>query len=339
MSSHKDSLNMKARRISMHRRTFLMGSTAAMMQGMALSQGTHWPSRPVRILVGYPPGGSTDVAGRLLAEQLGRRLGQQVLVENRAGAGGTVATASVVRAEPDGYTLMLAASPEVSIAPITMKSMPYDPVQDLMPITLVGQVPFFLVVNPSVPANTLAEFIALAKSQPGKLNYSSFGNNTSNHLAGELFKSLTGTTSTHVPYKGSGPSITDLIGGQVQYTFDAPPAVLEQVRAGRLRALAVSGRQRLTIAPQVPTFTEAGLPQFSGGTWFGLFAPAKTPRSIIERINAEAVASLQSPELVKAFSDKGIVASPQTTDELGRFVQSEVNKWKDLAAKVSIVAE
>ena len=323
----------------MQRRTFITGSAAACLQGPAWSQSSTWPVRPVRMLVGYPPGGSTDVAGRMLAEQLARRLGQQVLVENRAGAGGPVATSSVVRSEPDGYTLMLAASPEVSIAPITMKSMPYDPVQDLQPITLVGQVPFLLVVNPAVPANTLAEFIALAKSQAGRLNYSSFGNNTSNHLAGELFKSLTGITSTHIPYKGSGPSITDLIGGQVQYSFDAPPAVLEQVRAGRLRALAVSGRQRLAIAPQIPTFAEAGLPQFSGGTWFGLFAPAKTPRAVVDRINAETVSALNSPELIKAFGDKGIVASPQTPEELGRFVQNEVNKWKDLAAKVSIVAE
>jgi tripartite-type tricarboxylate transporter receptor subunit TctC len=279
------------------------------------------------------------VAGRLLVEQLSRRLGQQVLIDNRAGAGGTVATSAVVRAEPDGYTLMLAASPEVSIAPTTMKTMPYDPVRDLLPITLVGQVPFFLVVNPAVPAHTLAEFIVLAKSQVGKLNYSSFGNNTSNHLAGELFKSLTGTRSVHVPYKGSGPSITDLIGGQVQYTFDTPPAVLEQVRAGRLRALAVAGNQRLANAPQVPTFAEAGLPAFSGGTWFGLFAPAKTPRAVIERINTEAVAALKSPELIKAFSDKGIVASPQTPEEFGRFVQNEVTKWRELAAKVGIVAE
>jgi tripartite-type tricarboxylate transporter receptor subunit TctC len=323
----------------MQRRIFLISSAAAAAQCPAWSQGTAWPSRPVRVLIGYPPGGSTDVAGRLLAEQLGRRLGRQVLVDNRPGAGGTLATSAVVRAEPDGYTLLLAASPEVSIAPITMKTMPYDPVRDLLPITLVGQVPFFLVVNPAVPAHTLAEFIVLSKSQAGKLNYSSFGNNTSNHLAGELFKSLTGTTSLHVPYKGSGPSITDLIGGQVQYTFDTPPAVLEQVRAGRLRALAVSGHQRLPNAPQVQTFAEAGLPQFSGGTWFGLFAPAKTPRAIIDRINVEAVAALNSPELAKAFSDKSIVASPQTPEEFGRFVQNEVTKWKDLAVKVGIVAE
>ena len=323
----------------MQRRTFLLTCAAtALLPGVARPQAA-WPTRPIRIVVGYPPGGSTDVAGRLLAEQLGRRLGQQVVVDNRAGAGGTVGASSVVRAEPDGYTLLLAASPEVSIAPITMKAMPYDPVRELQPITLVGQVPFLLVVNPAVPANTLAEFIAHAKANPGKLNYSSFGNNTSNHLAGELFKSLTGTQGVHVPYKGSGPSIVDLIGGQVQYTFDTPPAVLEHVRGGKLRALAVASRQRLPAAPQVPTFAEAGLPEFNGGTWFGLFAPAKTPRAVIERVNSETVALLNAAEFAKGFTDRGIVPSPQTPEEFGRFVQAEVNKWRDLAAKVGIVAE
>ncbi|KQT09347.1 Bug family tripartite tricarboxylate transporter substrate binding protein [Ramlibacter sp. Leaf400] len=323
----------------MQRRDFLLTSAAGLVPGAAFAQQAPWPSRPVRVLIGYPPGGSTDVAGRLLAEQLGRKLGQQVVVENRAGAGGTVAASTVVRADPDGYTLLLAASPEVSIAPITMKSMPYDPVRDLQPITGVGQVPFFLVVNPSVPANTLAEFIAYARANPGKLNYSSFGNNTSNHLAGELFKSLTGISSVHVPYKGSGPSMTDLIGGQVQYSFDTPPAVLEHVKAGKLRALAVATRQRLASTPQVPTFAEAGLPNFSGGTWFGLFAPAKTPRPVVDRINAEAVALLNSPELGKTFGDRGIVPAPQSPEEYARFVQGEVAKWKDLAGKVGIVAE
>ncbi|RYY98889.1 MAG: tripartite tricarboxylate transporter substrate binding protein [Comamonadaceae bacterium] len=323
----------------MQRRNFLLASAAAAVQGSVFAQSPAWPSRPIRMVIGYPPGGSTDVAGRLLAQQLGGKLGQNIVVENRAGAGGTVGAASVVRAEPDGYTILLAASPEVSIAPITMKAMPYDPVRDLQPITLVGQVPFFLVVNPSLPVNTLQEFIAYAKENAARLNYSSFGNNTSNHLAGELFKGLTGTKGVHVPYKGSGPSIVDLIGGQVQYTFDTPPAVLEHVRAGKLRALAVATRERLASAPQVPTFAEAGLPGFSGGTWFGLFAPAKTPRAVVDRLNAESVALLGSPELAKAFGDRGIVASPQTTDEFGRFVQAEVNKWKDLAGKVGIVAE
>lgn len=322
----------------MHRRSFLLASAVVAMQGTARAQ-SQWPTRPLRMVIGYPPGGSTDVAGRLLAEQLGRRLGQQVVVENRAGAGGTVGASSVVRAESDGYSLLLAASPEVSIAPVTRKAMPYDPVRDLQPITLVGQVPFFLVVNPNVPAKTLAEFIAHAKANPGKLSYSSFGNNTSNHLAGELFKALAGVDTVHVPYKGSGPSIVDLIGGQVQYTFDTPPAVLEHVRAGKLRALAVATRERLASAPQVPTFAEAGLPGFSGGTWFGLFAPAKTPRVLIERLNAETVALLKSPELSKTFADRGIVASPQTPEEFASFVQSEVDKWTSLAAKVGITAQ
>src|SRR3954471_9039535 len=196
----------------MQRRPFLLSSLlAAGMPGAAFAQAS-WPARPVRIVIAYPPGGSTDVAGRLLAQQLGTRLGQQVVVENRAGAGGTLGANSGVRSDPDGYTLLLAASPEVSIAPITMKSMPYDPVRDLQPITGVGQVPFFLVVNPSVPAQTLQEFIAYAKANPGKLSYSSFGNNTSNHLAGESFKALTGIRSVHIPYRGSGPSIVDLVG-------------------------------------------------------------------------------------------------------------------------------
>lgn len=325
----------------MQRRTFLVSGslTATVLPGLALAQNPAWPARPLRLVIGYPPGGSTDIAGRMLAERLGRRLGQQVVVDNRAGAGGTVGAGSVVRAEPDGYTVLMAASPEVSIAPTTMKSLPYDPVKDLLPITLVGQVPFFLVVNPLLPVSTLQEFIAYARANPGRLNYSSFGNNTSNHLAGELFKSMTRMDAVHVPYKGSGPSIVDLIGGQVQFTFDTPPAVLEHVRAGRLRALAVATTQRLVSAPTVPTFSEAGLPGFSGGTWFGLLVPTRTPRAVIDRINSEAVSLLTSPELMKAFNDRDIVPGGNSPEEFGRFIQSEVTKWKDLAGKVGIVAE
>lgn len=323
----------------MQRRDFILAGAAGLAPWAASAQSGAWPSRPVRILVGYPPGGSTDIAGRLLAERLGRKLGQQVLVENRAGASGTVAANMAVRAEPDGHTLILAASPEVSIAPITMKALPYDPVRDLQPITGVGQVPFFLVVNPGLPVRTLEEFLAYARANPDKLNYSSFGNNTSNNLAGELFKALTGIRAVHVPYKGSGPSITDLIAGQVQFSFDTPPAVIEHVRSGRLRALAVATRQRLATAPAVPTFAEAGLPGFSGGTWFGLFAPARTPKAVVDQINAEVVAQLQGADLAKAFTDRDIVPSPQSAEEFGRFVQAEVTKWKDLAARIGIVAE
>jgi tripartite-type tricarboxylate transporter receptor subunit TctC len=324
----------------MQRRSFLGTAAAfAAVPSLTLAQAPAWPARPLRLVIAYPPGGSTDIAGRLLAERLGRVLGQQVVVDNRGGAGGTVGTSSVVRAEPDGYTLLLAASPEVSIAPTTMKSLSYNPVTDLAPVSLVGQVPFMLVVNPQLPAQTLREFIAHARANPGKLNYSSFGNNTSNHLNGELLKSLAGFEAQHVPYKGSGPSITDLIGGQVQYTLDTPPAVLEHVRAGRLRALAVATARRLTTAPEVPTFAEAGLPEFMGGTWFGLLAPARTPGAIVERLNRETVALLASDELSKAFNDRNIVPSGNSADAFGRFIRSEVEKWTLLAGKVGIVAE
>lgn len=322
----------------MRRRVFL-GAAGLVAARPLVSSAQTWPARPLRVVVAYPPGGSTDVAARLLAERLSRVLGQQVVVENRAGAGGTVGAGSVVRAEPDGYTLLFAASPELSIAPTTMKALAYDPVADLMPVSLVGQVPFLLVVNPQLPVQNLQEFIAYARANPGKLNYSSFGNNTSNHLNGELLKSLAKIDTVHVPYKGSGPSITDLIGGQVQYTLDGPPAVMEHVRAGRLRALAVAAKARLTTAPAVPTFAEAGLPGFVGGTWFGLLAPARTPPAVIERLNRETVALLASDELSKIYADRSIVPSGNSPQDFARFIRDEVDKWKQLAAKVGIVAE
>jgi tripartite-type tricarboxylate transporter receptor subunit TctC len=324
----------------MNRRNLLLGLACAVVAaGPVLAQAPIWPTKPVRIVVAYPPGGSTDIAGRLLADRLTKTLGQQVVVENRGGAGGTIGAQSVVRADPDGYTLLLAASPEVSIAPITMKAMPYDPVKDLVPITLVGVVPFFLVANPGLPANTLAELIAYAKANPGKINYSSYGNNTSNHLVGELFKATAGISTVHVPYKGSGPSIIDLMGGQVQYTFDTPAATLGHVKSGKLKAIAVATPQRITNAPNVPTMSESGLTGFVGGTWFGLLAPARTPQPIVDKIHAEVVAALQSPELRKAFEDRDIIPGGNTADEFGRFIQAEVAKWRDLAAKVGIVAE
>lgn len=298
-----------------------------------------WPQKPVRVVVAYPPSGTTDVAGRLLAERISRSLGQQVIVDNRAGAGGMIGALSVVHAEPDGHTLLLAASPEVSIAPVTVKAMQYDPAKDLLPITLVGQVPFFLVTTPSFAPNTLQELIAYAKANPGKVNYSSFGNNTSNHLAGELFKQRAGINVTHVPYKGSGPSIIDVMGGQIQYTFDAPPAVLGQMRGGKLKAIALAAARRLPIAETVPTMSEAGLSGFTAGTWFGLLAPSKTPRAVIERINAAAAAELNSAELRKSYEERGIIPGGGSAEEFGRFIQSEVAKWQQLAAAIGLKPE
>ncbi len=305
----------------------------------ALAQAPAWPTKPVKIVIAYPPGGSTDIAGRLLAEKLSKNLGQQFVVENRGGAGGTIGALSVVRAEPDGYTLLLAASPEVSIAPTTVKSLAYDPVKDLTPITLVGAVPFFLVAYPGFPPNTLQELIAYAKANPGKVNYSSYGNNTSNHLVGELFKASAGIDATHIPYKGSGPSITDLMGGQVQYTFDTPAATLGHVKSGKLKAIAVATPQRIANAPNVPTVSEQGLVGFVGGTWFGLLAPAKTPKPIVDKIHADVVAALNAPDLRKSFEDKDIIPGGNSADEFGQFIQKEVAKWRELAAKVGLKAE
>lgn len=305
----------------------------------AVAQAPAWPTKPVKIVIAYPPGGSTDIAGRLLAEKLSKNLGQQFVVENRGGAGGTIGALSVVRADPDGYTLLLAASPEVSIAPTTVKALAYDPVKDLTPITLVGTVPFFLVAYPGFPPNTLQELIAYTKANPGKVNYSSYGNNTSNHLVGELFKSSAGIDATHIPYKGSGPSITDLMGGQVQYTFDTPAATLGHVKAGKLKAIAVATPQRIANAPNVPTVSEQGLTGFVGGTWFGLLAPAKTPKPIVDKIHADVVAALNAPDLRKSFEDKDIIPGGNSADEFGQFIQKEVAKWRELADKVGLKAE
>jgi tripartite-type tricarboxylate transporter receptor subunit TctC len=323
----------------MLRRPFLLALASALVPVLvpaASCAQDAYPSRAIKMVVAYPPGGSTDIAGRLLAERLAARLGQPVIVENRAGAGGTIGAQSVVRADPDGYTILLAASPEVSIAPITQKSLPYDPVKDLAPITLVGQVPFFLVANPAFPPNNLQELIAYAKAHPGKVNYSSFGNNTSNHLVGELFKATAGIDAVHVPYKGSGPSIVDLMAGQVQYTFDTPAATWTQVKAGKLKAIAVTTNARLPDAPNVPTMTEAGLPGFVGGTWFGLLAPAKTPKPIIDKLNAEVVAILNSPDFRKVFEDRDIIPGGDTPQDFGRFIASEVAKWRELAKRIGL---
>lgn len=324
----------------MHRRHLLLGALSALLLSAGTFAGTPpWPTEPIKLIVAYSPGGSTDTAGRLLAKYLSNSLGRQVLVENRPGAGGTIGAAYVARAKPDGYTLLLAASPEVSIAPIAMKHMSYDPLKDLATISLVGKVTFLLVVNPALPVKTLADLIAYAKANPGKLNYSSFGTNTSNHLVGEEFKLAAHISATHVPYKGSGPSIADLMGGQVQYTFDTATATLGQVKAGRLRALAVAANERLSNAPTIPTMAEAGLPGFVGGTWFGLLAPAKTPKPIIDRLNAETRAALSSPELKKAFADLNIVPSADSPTEFRAFINSEITKWRRLAVKVGIKAQ
>jgi tripartite-type tricarboxylate transporter receptor subunit TctC len=322
----------------MFRKTVLLAAFLSMAIP-ALVQAQAWPSKPIKMIVGYPPGGGADVIARILAERLSRSLGQQVLVENRAGAGGTIGTNAVTRADPDGYTLLLATVSDLSIAPAMNKSLPFDVEKDLQPIIHVARGPYLLVANPAFPPNTLPELVAYAKANPGKVSYSSFGEKTLPHLFGEMFKSAAGIDSLHVPYKGSAPSIADLVGGQIQYSFDNPAVTLALVKAGKLKAIAVTSTQRLPGADTIPTVVEGGQPELVGGTWYGLLAPAKTPRPIIDRLNSEMVAILKSPEMLKFLEERYFVPVGGPPEDLGRYMTREIAQWRQLAAKIGLKIE
>lgn len=316
------------------------GALAALtlISGGALAADSY-PARPVRLIVGYPPGGSTDIAARMIGQRLTPIFNQTVVIDNRAGASGTIGASIVVKSDPDGYTLSFAASPEVAIYRALMKNAPYDSLKDFTPITLVGRVPFMLVVHPSVQASSVKELIALAKAKPGTLNFASFGNGTSNHLVGEAFRAAAGINIVHIPYKGSAPAITDLLGGQVQMTFDTVPVVLPQVRAGKLRALAVATPKRSPLAPDVPTMDEAGVAGFTGGTWFGVLAPARTPPAVIERLNREIAAILRAPDVVQTFNERGIEPVGNSAAEFRAFIESESKRWLKVAQDAGVKPE
>ena len=309
---------------------------ACMFPILAAGQGSAYPERPVRMIVAYPPGGSTDTAARLVAEALSRSIGQTVLVENKAGAGGTIGAAYVAKSAPDGYTLLFGSAAELSIARATRVNVPFDTLRDFEPITLVGLVPFLLVTNAKLPPDNLGELLAWIKANPGKVNYSSFGSNTTNHLAGEAFKVAAGIEATHVPYKGSSPSITDLLGGQVQYTFDTITATLPHVRSGGLKAIAVALGERSALVPDVPTLSESGLPGFTAGTWFGMMAPKGTPPAIIDKLHREVVAVLRSDAMRKEFAAKGIETGGNTPQEFAKFIGDESARWTELAARIDL---
>ena len=309
---------------------------ACMFPILAAGQGSAYPERPVRMIVAYPPGGSTDTAARLVAEALSRSIGQTVLVENKAGAGGTIGAAYVAKSAPDGYTLLFGSAAELSIARATRINVPFDTLRDFEPITLVGLVPFLLVTNANLPPDNLGELLAWIKANPGKVNYSSFGSNTTNHLAGEAFKVAAGIEATHVPYKGSSPSITDLLGGQVQYTFDTITATLPHVRSGGLKAIAVALGERSALVPDVPTLSESGLPGFTAGTWFGMMAPKGTPPAIIDKLHRKVVAVLRSDAMRKEFAAKGIETGGNTPQEFAKFIGDESARWTELAARIDL---
>jgi len=301
-------------------------------------QTPDYPTKPIRLVVPFPPGGATDLIARAVAQKLGETWGQSVVVDNRPGAGGNIGTELVARSAPDGYTLEMGTVGTHAINASLYSKIPYDHVKDFAPVILVAGVPNVLVVNPAVPANSVQELIAYAKANPGKLNFASSGSGTSIHLSGELFKVMTGVQMTHVPYKGSAPALADLLGGQVQLMFDNLPPSLPQIKAGKLRALAVTSATRAPALPDVPTVAESGLPGFEASSWFGILAPAGTSPAIIAKINGEVAKWLASPEGKEKLASIGANAAGGSPEDFARHIQAETAKWakvvKESGAKV-----
>ena len=301
------------------------------------SNAQTWPTKPLRYIVPFPPGAFNDSLARIMASELPKALGQPVLVENRPGGNTIIGTEAAAKSPPDGYTLFGAALPFAVIQSLYKTS--FDVTRDFAPITLAGTTPNLLVANPNVPINSVKELIAAAKAKPGGLNYASTGNGTSNHLSFELFKSMTGTSITHVPYKGSAPAVTDLIGGQVQLMFDNTPNVLPQVKAGKLKAIAVSSTKRSSLAPEVPTVDESGVPGYEVNVWFGILAPAGTPREIIARLNTEMVKIMRTPEIADRFAKAGVDVVASSPESFSDFLKSEVARWAKVVQDANIKAD
>ena len=317
--------------MSIRRRSLVAFAAAALASRSLRAQGA-WPSRTVRIVVPFAPGGTTDILARALAPELAKALGQSFIVENKAGAGGNLGADIVAKSAPDGYTLVMGTVGTQAINPSLYPKMPYDAAKDFAPITLVAGVPNVLVMNPAkakaAGITDVRSLIAYARANPGKLNMASSGNGTSIHLAGELFKSMTGTYMVHCPYKGSGPALLDLIGGTMDLMFDNLPSALPHVKSGRLIALAVTSSARSAALPDVPTVAEAGpVKGYEATSWFGLLAPAGTPTDIVQRVQQESAKALASPALKERLLSQGAIPSGMSSAEFGRFIAAETKKW------------
>ena len=296
-----------------------------------------YPSKPLRFILPFPPGGPTDILGRLIGERLASSLGQPVIVENRGGAGGNVGAEAAAKSAPDGYTLVLVA-PSLAISPSLYSKLNYDPLRDFAPVSLVATVPNVIVTQPTLAA-TLQEFIALAKAKPGGMNFGSGGSGTSNHLAGELFNLVTGTKLVHVPYKGVNLAMNDVLTGAIHLVVIGVPAAGPHIKSGRLRALAVIAPQRLPALPEVPTVAEAGLPDFDVTTWYGVLAPAGTPRPVVARLNGELVKILYSPDMKDKLNALGTDPVTSTPEEFAAYLQQETVKWAEVVRKAGLKAD
>jgi tripartite-type tricarboxylate transporter receptor subunit TctC len=323
------------------RKTRALGYLIAPVFALAAIPAAHadnYPSKPIKMIVPFPAGGTTDVMARVISQELTRSWGQQVVVENKPGAGGNIGSDAVAKSPPDGYTLLMGTVGTHGINVSLYKNMPFDPVKDFEPITLVTAVPNILVVHPSLPVKSVKELINHAKSNPGKLNFASSGNGTSIHLAAELFKTMTGVQMAHVPYKGSAPALTDLIGGQVQLMFDNMPSALPHVKAGKLKAVAVTSSKRSPALPDVPTIAESGVPKFEATAWFGALAPRGTPKEIVTKLNKEMARILQTSEVKERLLAQGAEPIGNSPEQFAAHIKAEIAKWervvKESGAKV-----
>ncbi|HEX4885217.1 MAG TPA: tripartite tricarboxylate transporter substrate binding protein [Casimicrobiaceae bacterium] len=307
----------------------LVAAAALAIAAPAAAQAT-WPSKPIRVVVPFPPGGTTDILARAAAQKMTEAWGQQVVVDNRPGAGGNIGAELVAKAPADGYTMLMGTVGTHAINASLYAKMPYDHVKDFVPVVLVAGVPNVLVVHPSVPAASVQELIAYGKANPGKLNFASSGSGTSIHLAGELFKVSTGVQMQHVPYKGSAPALADLLGGQVQLMFDNLPSALPHIRAGKLRALAVTSATRAPALPDVPTVAEAGVPGFEASSWFGLLAPAGTPPDVVAKVNGELARWIATADAKEKLLAQGANAAGGTPEDFAKHIAAETAKWANV---------
>jgi tripartite-type tricarboxylate transporter receptor subunit TctC len=316
---------------------------AAAVFGLGISaasaQAQTFPNRPITLVIPFAPGGSTTIVGRGVADKMGELLGEKVVVDNRPGAGGTVGTKAVAKSEPDGYTLVLGYTGTLAIGPSLYKNVGYDPRKDFAPIGMIGNAPNSLVVNPSFPAKTLAELIAYAKANPGKVNFGSAGAGTASHITGEYFARTAGITLVHIPYKGTGPALTDLLGGHIPMAVAPIPASHANVAAGKLRALAVTSTARSSLLPDVPTVAEAALPGFDASLYYGLAAPAGTPRPIIDKLNKALRDALASDEVRKQLTNDGTEITPGTPENYAEFIDKDEKKWAGLVKASGVEPE
>jgi len=312
------------------------GTATVLAQGPSTGLGQAFPAKTVRLIVPFPAGGGSDIVGRIVAGRLTEQMKQQVIVDNRGGAGGSIGTEAAVRSAPDGYTLVLASTSEIAVNPAIYSKLTYDTVRDLAPIALIASTPVVIAVHPSLPVKSVKELVALAKARPGDINMASAGNGTFTHLSGELFKSVTGTNMTHVPYKGAPTALTDLAAGQVQIMFSSLPAAIGLINGGRIRAVAVSTAKRADNLPEVPTVVESGVPAYEVTYWYGTFAPAAAPRDVLAQLYNEVSQALRAPDVAANLNRQGATPGTLSQPQFADFVKSEHARWGKVARATGV---